>query len=124
VIAFKWIPIVCSSCNSALGEKQYTISQHDTGNKRGKNAAVKYSIANGHINLGVSPNAQAVKLYKYAVIFNADSEPQASSLPVTSFVNYVVMDFVELFSAHATYKFLIHNRSDESIHGLVSDVSF
>lgn len=38
-----------------------------------------------------------------------------------SFQCYVAMDFIELFSAHATYKFLIYDRSDESIHGLVNN---
>lgn len=38
-----------------------------------------------------------------------------------SFQRYVAMDFIELFSAHATYKFLIYDRSDESIHGLVNN---
>lgn len=69
---------------------------------------------------GVSPNAQAIKLYKYAVAFQMANDSTDSLHSEPSFVHYAVMDFVELFSAHATYKFLICDRSDESIHGLVS----
>ncbi|KAG2188310.1 hypothetical protein INT44_001063 [Umbelopsis vinacea] len=98
VIAMKWIPMVCSACNSAVGEKQYRVSHNE-------NVAI--------------PNAEAIKLYKYAVQITMKENPANPFQFDASFQRYVAMDFIELFSAHATYKFLIYDRSDESIHGLI-----
>jgi hypothetical protein len=69
--------------------------------------------------LGAIPNAEAIKLYKYAVTMPMKQDVTDVRQFDTAFEHYVAMDFVELFSAHATYKFLIYDRSDESVHGLV-----
>jgi HECT-like Ubiquitin-conjugating enzyme (E2)-binding len=123
VIAMKWIPMVCSVCNSAVGEKQYRVSH----NENGKNAiwyVDRQSIWVLTCSVpcsGAIPNAEAIKLYKYAVQIIMKENPADSYQFDASFQRYVAMDFIELFSAHATYKFLIHDRSDEIIHGLVSN---